>query len=235
MEDAHFCRNCGAPRQGSAGKVAEAPPLMEAEGGSARLLQGGGLYLQALVFFGSRWFRLHILVLLVTLVIKILWFQYPQGWVEGELALLLCYWAVQRMQNSAGCFGNRAESSSSIGCFLALSAVLVLIVGYFSALQVYVLQIEFALGLLSLALLIGQLLLASIAGLVFSSRARDTVLVLLGGSAAVAAVVVALVFDFGEKWSKEQLQSALSVGLFLGVGSMALAATAGAMVVVSDI
>ncbi|CAE8686961.1 unnamed protein product, partial [Polarella glacialis] len=23
MEDAHFCRNCGAPRQGSAGKVAE--------------------------------------------------------------------------------------------------------------------------------------------------------------------------------------------------------------------
>ncbi|CAE8607929.1 unnamed protein product, partial [Polarella glacialis] len=106
-------------------------------------------------------------------------------------------------------------------------AVLVLIVGYFSALQVYVLQIEFALGLLSLALLIGQLLLASIAGLVFSSTARDTVLVLLGGSAAVAAVVVALVFDFGEKWSKEQLQSALSVGLFLGVGSMALAATAG--------
>ena len=66
---------------------------------------------------------------------------------------------------------DRAQSALSTGCFLALTAVLVLVTGYFGALQarsdrgkgvhdfqreqllsqVYVLQVEFATGIVSLS------------------------------------------------------------------------------------
>jgi len=108
------------------------------------------VHLQVLIQLGGSWLLANGLVALVLLAAKNLKFDYPRGWAWAELSLILLFLLLQKLQWSSGCYANRAQSAISMACFLSLSSVLLLLASYFAALQVYVMEVEFVMGLISL-------------------------------------------------------------------------------------
>eukprot|EP00933_Yihiella_yeosuensis_P043631 TRINITY_DN38534_c0_g1_i1.p1 TRINITY_DN38534_c0_g1~~TRINITY_DN38534_c0_g1_i1.p1 ORF type:complete len:319 (+),score=50.69 TRINITY_DN38534_c0_g1_i1:52-1008(+) len=230
-EDANFCRKCGTPRPGTAGPEMAA----NAESGDAPgAVRKSSLLFEGSVFLGGHWFQAHALLLLVILFCKTRRFHYPQGSISGEYTFAILYLILQRLQRSTGSFGNRAESAASMSCFLALNALLLMLIGYSAGIQVYVLQFEYVVGMLSFALSIFQAILAAISGFTFSKRTRDSIFVLAGSMVFVAALVMMLVMLLGD-WKYEEIQNAFTVGLSLSVGAFGLAATSLGVVISSDL
>ncbi|CAK9077058.1 unnamed protein product [Durusdinium trenchii] len=196
MPDSNFCRQCGAARKGTA---AAAPSLPKGasfvEVTAEAAAPNSSLHLQVLIEIGGRWLWANGLVAIVLLGFKNLKFDYPAGWAWAELCMLLTFLLLLCLQRWSGCYANRAQSAISMACFLALSGVLLLLVSYFAGLQVYVMEAEFVMGLISLSILAGQFLLGVIAGHKYSKRTGDSVLVYLAAAVAFAALVTAWVVD----------------------------------------
>ncbi|CAJ1342059.1 unnamed protein product [Effrenium voratum] len=156
----NFCRQCGAPRKGTAAMafasapVASPPTLAPgssfAEATAEQASPNSSVHLQVLVLLGEKWLWAHGAAELVLLLAKNLKFDYPPGWALAELAMIAVYLLVQILHRSSGSFANRAKSTSSMAFFLGLCGMLVLLAGYLTALQVYVMQVEFAMGLVSM-------------------------------------------------------------------------------------
>jgi len=137
---------------------------------------------------------------------KALWFEYPRGWFAREVVLLVTCPVAHRLRHVLGSYGNRTKNSASLAAFLALTTPMVLGVGYFTCMQVYVLNLEFVLGVFSLSLLAGQLLFSAAAGMAFYLRKRDLFMVVCGTGVALVSLVMVLVITgigtFGrEEWA----------------------------------
>ncbi|CAJ1342055.1 unnamed protein product [Effrenium voratum] len=224
MPDSNFCRQCGAPRKGTAAMafasapVASPPTLAPgssfAEATAEQASPNSSVHLQVLVLLGEKWLWAHGAAELVLLLAKNLKFDYPPGWALAELAMIAVYLLVQILHRSSGSFANRAKSTSSMAFFLGLCGMLVLLAGYLTALQVYVMQVEFAMGLVSMSLLGCQLVLGTFAGQRHAARTRDLVFLYLAAAVAVAASITALVLDTtAHAFSAEQMHAALIAGL----------------------
>ncbi|CAJ1342056.1 unnamed protein product [Effrenium voratum] len=182
MPDSNFCRQCGAPRKGTAAMafasapVASPPTLAPgssfAEATAEQASPNSSVHLQVLVLLGEKWLWAHGAAELVLLLAKNLKFDYPPGWALAELAMIAVYLLVQILHRSSGSFANRAKSTSSMAFFLGLCGMLVLLAGYLTALQVYVMQVEFAMGLVSMSLLGCQLVLGTFAGQRHAARPK---------------------------------------------------------------
>ncbi|CAE7560718.1 sec14 [Symbiodinium pilosum] len=227
LPDSNFCRQCGAPKKGTSAETMNRTKSF-AEASAHEVPQGGVVHLQVFVQLGDYWLQAYGVVTLVLQIAKAAKFDYPPGWNWIELFVLVLFFVVLRLQSAAGCFANRARSAVSAGCFLALTAVLMLVVGYFGALQVYVLQVEFAMGIISLSLLGGQLLLGIFAGQRYAKRPRDLVIVCSCAAFAAIALVLAAILDaIAQTLASAQMQLSLAAGLSVGLCSLMLALAAG--------
>merc|ERR1711974_477345 len=142
-QDAVFCPHCGRRRQdadgaepskqqGSLGLVASPRPFLQ---------------LEALVCLVGHWLDVHFFLLAALMLVKGALFRYPGGWRIAELFLLLVSFVLQRLQQRMVSHGNRAQNAAALGAYLALTAPVLLLVGYFMRLQIYVLQAEFIVGI----------------------------------------------------------------------------------------
>lgn len=127
---------------------------------------------------------------------------------------MLCF-GLQRIQRYCGSYGNKAQNSPTISAFLALTAPVLLLSGYFTGMQVYVLHMEFVFGMLALSLLVLQLLFGMSASLMLSSRRRDTGLWIVAALVGVGALVMVGIHIFQTKVTQEALQAALISGAAL--------------------
>merc|ERR1712217_72861 len=78
----------------------------------------------------------------------------------------------------------------------SISASVVVFVGYFATVQVYVLQAELVLAAISLVLLSGQLLFGIIAGFSFLAMRRDRALLFLSAVITLACLTMVLTMVF---------------------------------------
>ncbi|CAE7623736.1 unnamed protein product [Symbiodinium sp. CCMP2456] len=217
--------------------AAEAPDALNrtgsfAEATAQEVPPGGLLHLQVSVQLGDYWLQAYGFLTLVLQIGKAAKFDYPPGWSWTELSVLVLYFAVLQLHRVAGCFANRAQNALSTGCFLALTAVLVLVTGYFGALQVYVLQVEFATGIVSLSILGCQLVLGIFAGQRYSKRLLDVVLLCSCAALAVIALVSASILDAtAHTLGAGQMQFSLAAGLTLALFGLLMALVAGCCLV----
>eukprot|EP00435_Cladocopium_sp_Y103_P012175 s96_g3.t1 len=228
MPDSNFCRQCGAARKGTPAAAPAAPSVQKSssfmEVAAQATAPNSSVHLQVLLQLGGSWLLANGVVALVLLAAKNLKFDYPRGWAWAELSLILLFLLLQRLQWSSGCYANRAQSAISMACFLSLSSVLLLLASYFAALQVYVMEVEFVMGLISLSVLAGQFILAVFAGHKYSKRPRDSIFLYLAAAVTLAALVTAWVLDLvAGLLSAEQMYAAFIAGLTLTVVSLLLA------------
>merc|ERR1712050_778560 len=110
----------------------------------------------------------------------------------------------------------------SLSAFLSLSAVVVLFVGYFLTVQVYVLRAEVAIGAISLVLLSGQLLFGTMAGLRFGATRRDKTLLSVSALLDVGCLTMVVTMIFLEV-DFETLRRVCISAVFLAIGGVGLA------------
>lgn len=226
LDDRRFCQKCGAPRPEAS--ASSTRPEAERSRGHARKPSEPrpSLHFEVFVFFGSYWLEVYLGVLLVLMLFKGLWFDYPGDWQLIETILLVLCFALQRLQGLSGSYANRAQSVAGMGAFLGLSVPVALFVGYFAGVQVYLLRFEFVLGAVSLVLLCGQVLLAVVAGVTFSAGGRDKALVVAGAllaAGSLAMVITTMVVDVGH----DHLHRMLISGLVLAPVGVCIALISG--------
>merc|ERR1711957_68475 len=106
---------------------------------------------------------------------------------------------------------------------------MVLGVGYFTTMQVYVLNLEFVLGVFSLSLLTGQLAFSTFAGAAFFTRKRDLLMVAFAFTLSLAALLMVPIVSCIGTFTREDWYVIYVVSLnfvtvsgFLAVVSLAL-------------
>lgn len=222
--DASFCNHCGhrlVPEERSFSGGAEPDS-------DHSYVREPSLYLAVFSFFGQRWQDVHVAMVAILMVPKGFIFVYPDGWRLTEVALLALAYGLRRLQRVLSSYGERAQNAGAVAASLALSAPVVLLFGYFTKLQVYVLQLEFVAGALSLALLTPELMLAAVGGMLLvqagSNLQKGVVAIsVLLSAASVVLVGVAL---FSGVPSHERLHVTLIIGLSFAAGSVPVALVA---------
>jgi len=233
----------GLPMAAGAGWSGDAEPIGDAsEEESARrglgpccsavaccAVRRTSLHLELLGAVGGHWLDVHVALLAALLLAKGAWLPYPAGWRVAELILLAVCFFVHRLQRLLGSHGNRAECAPALAGSVALSAPALLLFGYFTAAQVYVLYLEFVLGLLSLSVLLARLVISAAAGASFAKRRRETALVIVAVVVAVAAVstMAAMILTSGQAPSSD----IVGWSIFLAVVSAMLLSVSGLMMI----
>lgn len=225
-----FCQRCGARRSLDRGGGVQGLQGVAEEGDylATRVPESPSLGLALFLFYGGRWLSVYVGLEFVLLLAKGFWlFPYPPGWQATEVTFLVACSLVLRLQQPWGARGNLAQCAPSMAGFLAVGAPAVLLVGYFTCLQVYILNLEHYAGIISLILLSGQLLLAMAAGLSFHTSKQDLAILALGASASVAAFFLIIVSASVGSLGLGGFHALFSLSVIMIAGGLGVAGVAG--------
>eukprot|EP00927_Polykrikos_kofoidii_P063729 TRINITY_DN58595_c0_g1_i1.p1 TRINITY_DN58595_c0_g1~~TRINITY_DN58595_c0_g1_i1.p1 ORF type:complete len:244 (+),score=41.17 TRINITY_DN58595_c0_g1_i1:216-947(+) len=214
--------------------VASAPVAddLTAASGQVAVFRGQSLYLAIVTFFSGKWLDVHFAVLLALMPLKGIIFAYPRWWQGGDVVLLAVCFLLRQLQRSLVVHGDRTANTFALAASLGLLSPVFLSVGYFSNLQVYVLQLEFVLGVISVCLLSLEVTLGSLAGLLLSSNKRETVVVFIASALALITMIMSIVAIFHPlSWDAGNMTAFFGVGLGVTFVALCVAVVGGTLAI----